>query len=477
MLKLSSIYSKTKPEAPPPNESIGVMMAAPPDLARHFMILGPGNPSGVQILTTSRDVADLPDDIKHFNPQIVLLSPDVRGYKPDVVAQLANWPDFPIAVVGLVPSSGAWGSEMVSNGAVAFYNTPITPAIVEQFTKQARDYVEQARERWNKPVIDAGLSKGVVEAVGASAYRTGVIVFWSTKGGDGKTTLAVNVGCLLSLVAGKKVLLIDADMNCGRVALHLDIPPAQNTILHLASDYRANGNQLTGKMLRRRLVAADKFLDPRTKVVESRLDVLFGITHIQQGSSEELFSEQGQQFITDLLRLGRELYDFVIVDMGSSTQFGPHFGALTAADLVIFINTSDRSSLYHNRQTLESLVKEADLRADKFKLVMNRYDPDDRIDLGDVTDFMRMPIFATVPEDRSRQVIASVNEGKPFTLTHMGRNPPEAEAVLRGMMALTEGLFPPFGKLIAERGGKAEKPRSPKFAVRGLFNRKEWRRV
>ena len=48
----------------------------------------------------------------------------------------------------------------------------------------------------------------MVDAVGATgyAYRTGVIAFWSTKGGDGKTTLAVNVACLLSQVAGKKVL-------------------------------------------------------------------------------------------------------------------------------------------------------------------------------------------------------------------------------------------------------------------------------
>jgi MinD-like ATPase involved in chromosome partitioning or flagellar assembly len=271
-------------------------------------------------------------------------------------------------------------------------------------------------------------------------------------------------------------LLVDADMNCGRVALHLDIPPAQNTILHLASDYQASGNELSGKMVRRRVVSADKFIDARTKVVESRLDVLFGITHIQQGSSEELYGEQGQLFITDLLRLARELYDFVVVDMGSSTQLGPHFGTLKSADLVIFINTSDRSSLYHNRQTLEALVKEADVRPDKFKLVMNRYDSDDRIDLSDVTDFMGMPMFATVPEDRSRNVIASVNEGKPFVLTHMGRNPPDVEATLRGMLALAEGIFPPLGKVISERGGKANKAKGARPAVHGLFSRKAWRR-
>jgi MinD-like ATPase involved in chromosome partitioning or flagellar assembly len=377
------------------------------------------------------------------------------------VAQLANWPDFPIAVVGLTPATGTWGAEMVANGAVAFYNTPITASVLEQFVKAAPELVGRARETWSAPIAASGVSRRVVDSVGATAYRTGVITFWSAKGGDGKTTLAVNVACLLSQVAGKRVLLVDADMNCGRTALHLDIAPDQNTLIHLASDYKSNGNTLTGKMLKHRLVAADRHLDARTRMPESRLDVLFGITRIQQASAPELFGQQGQQCLTDVLRLGRELYDFVIVDSGSSTQVGPHFGALLAADVVMLVCTSDRTSLYHNRETLEALVSQADLRPDKFKLVMNRYDPADRVDLKDAANFMRMPIFATVPEDRSRAVIAAVNEGQPFVLKHMGKNSPEVEATLRGMLDISEEIFPPMGRIIADRSGKREK--------RGLF--------
>jgi MinD-like ATPase involved in chromosome partitioning or flagellar assembly len=437
--------------------SIGVVIAAPPSILQPFMALGPGNPSGVNILTTTRDAADLPNDIREFKPQIVLLSPDVRGYTPDLVAQITNWPDFPIAVIGLVPASGTWGAEMARNGAVGFYNTPITPGIVEQFTKQAQGFFEQAREWWSKPLVDSGVDRQVIEAVGATAYQTGAVAFWSTKGGDGKTTLAVNVACLLALVAGKKVLLVDADMNCGRVALHLNIPPGQNTLIHLASDYKSNGNQLDAKMLKRRVLPADTRLDERTKVVESRLDVLFGITKIQQASSEELRGSQGKQFMTDLLQLARGLYDFTVVDLGSNTQLGPHFGALSVSDQVIFINTSDRTSLYHNRETLNSLVDELGFRRDKFKLVINRYDSADKIELKDVTDFMSMPIVATVPEDKTRTVIASVNEGKPFVVSHMGKNSPEVEATLRGMLDICEEIFPPITKIIAARAGKRDK--------------------
>ena len=43
------------------------------------MRLSPGNSSGVHILTTTRDAADLPSDIQEFQPKIVLVSPDLRG--------------------------------------------------------------------------------------------------------------------------------------------------------------------------------------------------------------------------------------------------------------------------------------------------------------------------------------------------------------------------------------------------------------
>jgi len=446
----------------PDDGPIGVIVAGPPSVAQPFLMLSPGNPSGVHLLTTTRDAMDLTSDIQEFRPKIVLVSPDLRHYAPDLISQLVNWPDFPLAVVGIVPSGGHWGSEMATNGALAFYNTPVTPAIVEQFTQQAREIVDQACARWSAPVIASGVSPTIVNAVRATAYRTGAIVFWSTKGGDGKTTLAVNTACLLSLVAGKRVLLIDADMNGGRVMLHLSIAPEETkTLVNLASDYRSNGNKLDAQMLKRRITAADKSLDPRTKSVESRLDVLFGLTDIEQASSPDLDAEQGVAFMSDLLRLGRELYDFVIVDLGSNTQMGPHFGALKEADQVMFVCTSDRTSIYLNQKTVARLTdpEKSGLRADKFKLVVNRYDPADLLKLEGIAEYLAMTIFATVPEDKTRAVIASVNKGKPFILEHMGKNDPETEATLRGLMEICEGIFPPFGQIIEARSpsGKSVK--------------------
>jgi Flp pilus assembly CpaE family ATPase len=182
--------------------------------------------------------------------------------------------------------------------------------------------------------------------------------------------------------------------------------------------------------------------------------VLFGITDIEQAAAEELRGKQGRLFMTSLLDLARRMYDFVIVDMGSNTQIGTHYGALTAADVVIFVNSSDRTSLVPNRDTLNALIKRADLQRDRFRLVLNRYDDRDRLSPKDIADYLEMPIAAVVPEDTSREMIASVNAGKPFAMTHMGKNNEAAEKTLRGLLDIAEEVFPPMGRIIAERGGR-----------------------
>jgi MinD-like ATPase involved in chromosome partitioning or flagellar assembly len=248
-------------------------------------------------------------------------------------------------------------------------------------------------------------------------------------------------------------LLVDANMSGGHIALHLSISPERHNLMHLASEYQTAGNRLTGDMLKRRAVAADAYLDSRTRVTESRLNVLLGITNIRQASSPELAGRQGEQFITDLLRLARELYDFVVVDLGSSINAGVHIGALRAADTVLFISSDDRSSLYFNRNVFETLVEQSSLRTDKFKLVINGYQPEAGLTLDEIARYMKTPVFATVPHDPTGAVKLAINNGKSYALTHLDirRNPLEVEATLRGMFAIAEGVYPPLSAILAAR--------------------------
>src|SRR5579859_5124509 len=444
--------SQPNPERPP---VLRVIVAAPPEEANPFLNgLPPGNPSQVEVMSFSRDAQDIAADIERYQPHLAIISPSIRNYEPSLVNRLANWPDNPIAVVGLVPLQGTWGQEMANEGAVGFYNPPVTPAIVQKFAAEAGGFVDAARQSWRAPIIQAGATRKMADGIAATAYRQMTVVVWSTKGGDGKTTFTTEVATVLALLGGKSVLIIDANMNTGHVALHLSINPERNSIAHLAADYRAAGNRLTADMLARRVVSADAYIDNRTQSRESRLDVLLGITFLQQSTSPELFGEQGEKFMVDLLSTARQLYDFVLVDLGSSTQVGPHWGALVTADLILMLCTADRASIYFNRETFNSLLKEGPFRPEKFRLVINRYSEGGGISLPDISKFMGMPIFAAIPDEKTDTLLRFTNDGKPFVINHLDHKKNGGTAVegtVRGMLKLSEGIFPPLGQILDAR--------------------------
>ena len=125
-------------------------------------------------------------------------------------------------------------------------------------------------------------------------------------------------------VAGKKTLLVDANMNAGHIAWRLGIKELadRNNIVHLANDYKLNGNQLTAQLLAQRVVKADRYLDERTKTVENRLDIVLGIPMVDLSVNTAIQGRQGEQFMSDLLRMARGMYEFVVVDCGSSINIG-----------------------------------------------------------------------------------------------------------------------------------------------------------
>ncbi len=460
-MPISSLLQRGPSSPGQGGEPIRAIVVGPPDIAQPFInALPPGNSSGVEVVSFTRDVKDLLEDIKEYKPHIVLVSPNARDYKPDVVAQVANWPEGAIAVVGIVPTSGAWGSEMAAQGAVTFYNPPITPALVEKFAKEAQEIVDKARTNWRAPVVATGVSRNVLDSVAATSYRTGVIVFWSTKGGAGKTVLATEMACVLSQVGGKKTLLVDANMNAGHIAWRLGIKELadRNNIVHLANDYKLNGNQLTAQLLAQRVVKADGYLDERTKTVENRLDIVLGIPMVDLSVNTAIQGRQGEQFMSDLLRMARGMYEYVVVDCGSSINIGAHIGALNAADVVVFIVTDDVATLADNKQTMELLAVKYGIVRDRFKLVVNQYSSGSNVDLKDVARVLGLPVWATVPQEQSSTLKNCGNDGKSFMLRHLDirKNSPEIEGAMRGLFELAEGLFPPLGAIIAARDEKID---------------------
>src|SRR5204863_212942 len=61
-----------------------------------------------------------------------------------------------------------------------------------------------------------------------------LIAVFSTKGGVGKSTVAINVGVAMARRSQERVVLVDGDLQFGDVAVLLGIPP-QHTVLDAAA--------------------------------------------------------------------------------------------------------------------------------------------------------------------------------------------------------------------------------------------------
>lgn len=278
-------------------------------------------------------------------------------------------------------------------------------------------------------------------------------IFFSGKGGDGKSWLTANVASLLARIVDKRVLIIDNDMNSGRQALHFDLSPSEETLYYLAVDFAA-AHRLDEELLRRRLLPVTSIWG-KTPRTNGQLDLLPGIRDITEATRPELAGQAGQRLLAELVALAARLYDLVLIDSGSQPFLGAHAGAIAAADRILFVNSTDRTSLIPNRQVMESVVREFRLPKDRFTLVINRYNPTDAINLNDVERLMGIPVSVQIHEDLSRMAISSLNHGVPFAvdyLTNKAVRNKHSEATFHGLCDLCDEIAPGFHAALKASG-------------------------
>ncbi|MHB1344282.1 MAG: AAA family ATPase [Thermoleophilia bacterium] len=184
------------------------------------------------------------------------------------------------------------------------------------------------------------------------------IVVFSTKGGTGKTFLATNLAGGLA-ASGKRVALVDLDLQFGDVAIALGMVP-KRTIYDLIQTYPE---------------------------VDLTLLSDFMLTHTATGMHvlpAPLYPEEGDKItaedIRTVLEAAQQGYDFVVVDTP------PFFEervltALDWADDILLVGSLDVATLKSLKLTLSSLDLMA-LPEEKIRVVMNRADSKVGLDLA-----------------------------------------------------------------------------------------------
>jgi len=363
------------------------------------------NQENIKIIGEARNGKEVVDLVKELQPHVVLMDinmPEVDGLKATEI--LAK--DFPNVqtVIMSIQSEQEYFRRAMKAGAKDFLVKPFS-------TSDLVDTIQNVFNRWvkDRPELIADESKAEI------------LSFFSTKGGVGRTTLAVNLAVNLAS-RGKKVLLIDASLQFGDVAITLN-QAAKKTIYNIVE----NGQEITLSAVEKNIVTH-----------ESGLDLLLA-------PKEPAFAEAVKsEHILKIVDMIRGVYQYIVFDLPPNIT-EKELAILDRSDQVMLIATLEISSLKNTKICLKTF---ADINFDltKIKLILNKEIPNVGIGKQDLEAGLAIPVYATVPME-SEIAQRSLNHGEAFVLKSPG------SAISKSIIGMADRIVGP--KQQAETGKSA----------------------
>lgn len=226
------------------------------------------------------------------------------------------------------------------------------------------------------------------ETAGVREFDSRVLSVFSTKGGTGKTTVAVNLAVALQKT-GKRVALVDLDLQFGDVGVFLNIPGC-DTISDLASEQNLSPSVVNSYLYRH----------------ETGLRVLCAPV------SPELAELVKTEHIDRVLTVLRAEFDYVICDLAPALDDITLF-ALDRSDTVYFITNPEIPTL-KNTRTCMNVLQVLNL-AGKIRFVLNR-EGDEYVKLKDVCSVLDAEPVCCLPNDPKTSA-AAMNRGIPILIS------------------------------------------------------------
>jgi pilus assembly protein CpaE len=218
-----------------------------------------------------------------------------------------------------------------------------------------------------------------------------VITVFSTKGGAGKSVVAANLAVVLARRSTKPVVLVDADLQFGDVAVMLKLAP-QHTIV----DAVGSAERLDAALLQQFLMRHEP---SGLLILPAPLEPSFA----DQISAGEMVR------IVELLRT---FCEFVVID--TPAYFNEVvLGLIEESDEVLLIAGMDIPNIKNVKIGLQTL-RLLNVPMTKLHLVLNRANSKVKLDVSEVERTLQIKAESLIPSDIS--VPQSVNKGTPVVL-------------------------------------------------------------
>ncbi len=240
-----------------------------------------------------------------------------------------------------------------------------------------------------------------------------IIAVCSTKGGVGKTTLAVNLATAIAK-GNAKVAIIDLDLQFGDVAIIFDAHPKKTFYDWIKECYENENGRI------------EQYMTPHTTGV----DIL--AAPFLPEFAELITGEHVQYVIGELKRR----YDVVLIDTPPSFVETVII-TLENAEEILLVSSLDLPTLKNGKVAIETLQL-LNLK-DKVKVVLNRDAEIEGMKLETVESILGMSVYSRIPSDY-KVVISSLNRGIPF----VNANP--RSLVARSVFELANKILEKDGK-------------------------------
>lgn len=269
-----------------------------------------------------------------------------------------------------------------------------------------------------KPVNSKDLAKAIVNAYEKKVRRQilakraeqgavtqgKVIALFSTKGGTGKSTVAVNLAIAIKKLTGQKVALGDMNLQFGDIAVLMNIKP----------DLEVSG-----------LTEEEKIYDDilGKYLVRHESGILVLPPPMVPQHADKFNSEHIRAIIENM----RLLADWIVLDTSASFR-NIELTVLDLADMILMITTPEITSLKDSKLSL-NVMKTLEYPDEKIWVILNRSDETMGITHESIEETLQKPIKGHIPSDGS-VVIPAMNRGKPFIMDN-GKEP-----IKKAIMAL-----------------------------------------
>jgi pilus assembly protein CpaE len=221
-----------------------------------------------------------------------------------------------------------------------------------------------------------------------------VHVYYGAKGGVGTTTIAINAAIALHRELGRRVVLVDANLQFGDHRVFLDLGLDSKSIVDLVT-----ASSIDRDLVRKVLVSHD-----------SGIDLLLAPPSPE---TAELVRAD-QRHLPRIIEQLRQLYDYVIVDIDKRLD-EMNLDAVESADQVFVVMTADLSCLKNVRLILETM-ETISVDKDRVKLVLNRSNAFTGISVKNAESALGRTIDYQIVNEY-RGAISALNSGAPFMFT------------------------------------------------------------